>query len=115
MPRPHRQSHVSSRPLHRQELNGRRGTIVTFVRDTQRFGVKLDGDGVTKAVKSAHLKRLEEYPNPNLTEAWSPLTRRQTHDPGDVCDDLLVAGGASGTPEQRLGESAGGGPHVTSD
>ena len=51
-----------------QELNGKRGTIVTFVRDTQRFGVKLDEDGVAKAVKSVNLKRLEKYPNPNLTE-----------------------------------------------
>ncbi|CAK0906416.1 unnamed protein product, partial [Prorocentrum cordatum] len=50
-----------------KELNGRRGVIVTFVSDTQRFGVKLEGDEETKAVKPANLKRLEEYPNPNLT------------------------------------------------
>uniref|UniRef100_A0A7S1W0F9 Protein-S-isoprenylcysteine O-methyltransferase n=1 Tax=Alexandrium catenella TaxID=2925 RepID=A0A7S1W0F9_ALECA len=42
-----------------KELNGRRGRIVAFVEETQRFGVKLEGEEETKAVKPANLKRLE--------------------------------------------------------
>ena len=41
-----------------KELNGRCGTIVAFVQDKQRFGVRLAGGEETKAVKPANVKRL---------------------------------------------------------
>jgi len=47
-----------------KELNGRRGRIVTFVGETQRFGVRLEGDDDTKAVKPANLRRLEQASSP---------------------------------------------------
>mmetsp|Transcript_41565 Transcript_41565/g.79603 ORF Transcript_41565/g.79603 Transcript_41565/m.79603 type:complete len:373 (-) Transcript_41565:392-1510(-) len=38
-----------------KELNGRRGRIVAFVDETSRYGVRLDGDDDTKAVRPANL------------------------------------------------------------
>ena len=41
-------------------LNGRRGTILTFVQSTGRFGVLLEGDRDNKAIRPEHLLRIRE-------------------------------------------------------
>jgi len=43
-----------------KELNGRTGRIVAYVEETQRFGVKLDGELENKAVRPVNLRRLDE-------------------------------------------------------
>mmetsp|Transcript_26033 Transcript_26033/g.82264 ORF Transcript_26033/g.82264 Transcript_26033/m.82264 type:complete len:595 (-) Transcript_26033:112-1896(-) len=43
-----------------KELNGRRGRIVAYVEETSRYGVRLEGDEDTKAVKPSNLRRPEE-------------------------------------------------------
>mmetsp|Transcript_22545 Transcript_22545/g.49839 ORF Transcript_22545/g.49839 Transcript_22545/m.49839 type:complete len:640 (-) Transcript_22545:37-1956(-) len=45
-----------------KELNGRRGRIVAYVEESARFGVRLEGDDDTKAVKPANLRRIERTP-----------------------------------------------------
>eukprot|EP00434_Breviolum_minutum_P028708 symbB.v1.2.025402.t1/scaffold2455.1/size78842/1 len=43
-----------------KDLNGRTGRIVSFVEETQRFGVKLDDGLENKAVKPANLRRVDQ-------------------------------------------------------
>ena len=72
-----------------KELNGRRGTIVTFVKDRQRVGVRLVGDEETKAVKPANVKRLEaSRPQPIAkvyVTGWAHILAY--HASCDLCQD----------------------------
>lgn len=43
-----------------QELNGRQGTIVKIMEETQRYGIKLPGHEEPKAVKAANLTKLRD-------------------------------------------------------
>lgn len=43
-----------------KDLNGRTGRIVSFVEETQRFGVKLDDGLENKAVKPANLRKVDQ-------------------------------------------------------
>jgi len=56
-----------------KELNGRRGRIVKFVEDTQRFAVQLDGEEETKGVKPENLRRCLDAPSPEQV-APAPTT-----------------------------------------
>ena len=51
-------------------LNGRRGSIVSFVKATSRFEVRLEGEAATKGVKAANLRKVgvpKYYPHQGLS------------------------------------------------
>eukprot|EP00931_Biecheleriopsis_adriatica_P116951 TRINITY_DN92528_c0_g1_i1.p1 TRINITY_DN92528_c0_g1~~TRINITY_DN92528_c0_g1_i1.p1 ORF type:complete len:634 (-),score=149.03 TRINITY_DN92528_c0_g1_i1:151-2031(-) len=43
-----------------KELNGRRGRLVSWVEETQRFGVRLEGELESKAVKPMNLRKVDQ-------------------------------------------------------
>mmetsp|Transcript_74011 Transcript_74011/g.176157 ORF Transcript_74011/g.176157 Transcript_74011/m.176157 type:complete len:679 (+) Transcript_74011:122-2158(+) len=54
------------------ELNGRQGCIIKFVEETQRFGVRLEGDDSMKSVKPANLRRVGDVDADMEDEAFDP-------------------------------------------
>lgn len=60
-----------------KELNGRRGRIVTYVEETARFGVKLEGEDETKAVKPGNLRRLEAGRAPGMPSGERAALEKQ--------------------------------------
>lgn len=81
-----------------KELNGRRGRVVKYVEETQRYGVKLEGEEETKAVKPANLHKLDgvELKGPAGAGATLSQRARLESDLADVVDRLKKA-----EPEQR--------------